>query len=281
VSIQQEVEVFLRDAHDMPIAVVKIGGSILKNARAYRRTATFLRNRLVRTPGERFVAVVSAQNGATDSMERAARRIACPPDTRAVDLLWSTGEIRSVAMLTMHLQALGVAARGLNVQETGLRVVSGEGIPRAVELSAGHIHESLADFSVVVVPGFLATDARGMIRSLGRGGSDLTAVLLAEGLAAARCDLIKDVSGYFSSDPHRDADAQHIPFLTYAQALELAANGCDLVQKEAIEAAAKAELPLVVRSVKDSAAFTVVAAEGEEEEISLAPDANEFAVVER
>ena len=87
--------------------------------------------------------------------------------------------------------------------------------------------------------------------SLGRGGSDLTAVLLAAGLGATRCELIKDVPGYFTSDPHRDSNALPIPFLTFEHALELAEEGCDLVQRKAIEAAARYDLPLVVRSLDE------------------------------
>ena len=111
---------------------------------------------------------------------------------------------------------------------------------------------------VVVVPGFLGTTLDGGIATLGRGGSDLTAVLLAAGLGAVRCELVKDVAGYFSADPHRDSSACHLPELTFADALALADSGCDLVQRQAIEAAARAHLPIVVRSLNESAPVTLV-----------------------
>jgi aspartate kinase len=227
---------------ERPIAVIKLGGSILVSPKAYRRAALFVRNTLTAAPSERLVVVVSAQEGTTDTLERSARAIVQLPTRAALDLLWSTGEIRSVALLAMHLQALGVAAAPLNIHEAGL-----------IHLHAGRLCGVLAKYSVVVVPGFLATDSTRAIVSLGRGGSDLTAVLLAEGLQACRCELIKDVPGYFTSDPHRDPAARHLPQLSFAQALKLAAEGCDLVQRTAIETASRSGLPLVIRSVRNKA----------------------------
>jgi aspartate kinase len=236
-----------------PIAVIKLGGSILTSARAYRRAAIFVRNTLRITPHERLVVVVSAQEGATDTLERCARAVVSEPARAALDLLWSTGEIRSVALLTIHLQALGVAAAPLNIHEAGLTVPDTEREAGHIRLHAGRLCGVLAKSSVVVVPGFLAIDSAHRIVSLGRGGSDLTAVLLAEGLGACRCELIKDVPGYFTADPHRDPTARHIPQLSFAEALEFAARGCDLVQRKAIEAASRSGLPLVIRSISKHA----------------------------
>jgi aspartate kinase len=236
-----------------PVAVIKLGGSVLTSPKAYRRAAIFVRNTLRIAPDERLVVVVSAQEGTTDALERNARSIVPEPARAALDLLWSTGEIRSVALLTMHLQALGVAAVPLNVHEAGLTVPDTGRKAGHIHLDSGRLCGVLAKHSVAVVPGFLATNSTHAIVSLGRGGSDLTAVLLAEGLRACRCELIKDVPGYFTADPHRDPAARHIPQLSFAQALELAAKGCDLVQRKAIEAASRSGLPLVVRSVSAKA----------------------------
>ena len=238
-----------------PIAVIKLGGSILTNAHAYKRAAVFVRNRHQAAPEEKLVVVVSAQEGATDYLERAARKIAPEPNPEALDLLWSTGEIRSVALLALELQARGVAAAALNIHETGLSITArAEENTRRVErvrLNARRLCEVLGKYSVAVVPGFFATDSTNAIVSLGRGGSDLTAVLLAQGLQACRCELVKDVPGYFTSDPHRDPTARPIAHLTFEKALELADAGCDLVQRNAIEAAARSGLPLVIRSLRE------------------------------
>jgi aspartokinase len=242
-----------RTAAEESIAVIKVGGSILTSAKAYRRAATFVRHTLRSAPHERLVVVVSAQEGTTDRLERGARKIVREPARAALDLLWSTGEIRSVALLTLHLQRLGVAAAPLNIHEAGLTVPETEIEVGRIHLHAGRLRSVLAKFPVAVVPGFLAANSANTIVSLGRGGSDLTAVLLAEGLRACRCELIKDVPGYFTADPHRDSSARHIPHLTFEHALQLAAEGCDLLQRRAIEAAARARMPLVIRSVDEKA----------------------------
>ena len=249
----------LEPARGREIAVMKIGGSILINAGAYRRAAIFVRSMLRANPEERFVVVVSAQEGATDSLERSARKIHREPNSAARDLLWSTGEIRSVALLTLHLEALGVHAAPLNIHEAGLTLPETVREAGHIRLNAGRLAGVLADFPVAVVPGFFATNAASQIVSLGRGGSDLTAVLLAEGLRACRCELIKDVPGYFTADPHQDSAARHIPFLSFEQAISMAAEGCNLVQRQAIEAAARCALPLVIRSVRRNTTVSRIA----------------------
>src|SRR3984957_5956740 len=241
------------------IAVVKIGGSILTNLAAYRRAAIFVRGLLKEHPAERFVVVVSAQEGATDSLERVAKKIQATPNVAAQDLLWSTGETRSVALLAMHLEKLGVAAAPLNIHEAGLLLPETEREAGRIHLHGGRLSGVLADFRVAVVPGFFATNAASQIVSLGRGGSDLTAVLLAEGLRACRCELIKDVPGYFTADPHQDSAARHIPFLSFEQALSMAQDGCNLVQRQAIEAAARCGIPLVIRSVQKNTSASRIA----------------------
>jgi len=104
------------------IVVIKLGGSILVRSKAYKRAAKFLSNRLRKHPDERLVVVVSAQEGTTDKLERAARKIVSKPQAAALDLLWSTGEIRSVAILALELQAFDIQAAPLNIRQAGLRV---------------------------------------------------------------------------------------------------------------------------------------------------------------
>jgi aspartate kinase len=118
--------------------------------------------------------------------------------------------------------------------------------------------EALVHHRVVVVPGFLATSAAGAIVSLGRGGSDLTAVLLSVHLGALRCELVKGVGGYFTRDPQVDSSAEHIRSLTYAEALDMADDGCELVQRQAIEAASAANLPILIRSVGETELRSVI-----------------------
>lgn len=229
------------------VAVLKLGGSVLNGVDAYRRAARFLRDEVSRTSA-RIVAVVSAQLGHTDALWREAKSFSDTVDDDARDLLWSTGELRSVALLTLALRSTGLSVVGLNAHETGLRVDSraSAGVEGLV-LNPLPLRAAFGRHDVVVVPGFLAT-CRQQVVTLGRGGSDWSAVALAAALGASRCELIKDVPGYFTADPQTTPDAALIDALDYATALEMADNGCPLVQRQAIDHARRAQLPLIVRS---------------------------------
>lgn len=241
-----------------PVVVLKIGGSVLSDAASYRRVAEALRRRLAADRAQRFVVVVSAENGLTDALLQTARACIARPNPVMLDLLWSTGELRSVALLVFSLHAAGIRSIGLNAHQTGLLLPSpssGTGI----EFDPRRIRRALERYRVAVVPGFLARRRSDAIVTLGRGSSDLTAVLLASGLGAA-CELVKDVPGYFTADPAKHPDATHIPALSIAAAITLAAGGCDLVQQAALETAQQRGISLVIRSLTDGAPHTVIEA---------------------
>lgn len=241
------------------IVVLKLGGSILTGAKAFRRAAQFLKQRTQSAPGEKVVVVVSAEKLATEKLERRARSIVRSPAVRTLDLLWSTGELRSVALLALHLQAMGVSTVVLNVHETGLQFTNESDRRQSrPSLTGLSLKAAVARYVVVVVPGFLASRGDGTIVSLGRGGSDFSAVLLAIGLGAERCELIKNVPGYFEDDPCENARARQLSSLTYKEALQMAKRGCELVQPPALLAAAEANLLLVIRSLDEPAGFTVL-----------------------
>jgi aspartate kinase len=240
------------------LSVLKLGGSVLRDQASYAAAAEFLRDRLAANPGEKLVVIVSAEYGTTDALLAQAQAISPEPSSDALDLLWSTGELRSVALLVLHLQRIGTPAIPFNVHQTGLiacpeqnRGACPETTVRPLRLLA-----ALGSARLVVVPGFLGVSAGGTITSLGRGGSDLTAVLLAAAVRADRCELIKDVPGYFTADPHRDAQAQPIQDLLIEDALVMADGGCDLVQRAALVAAAHAGLHVVIRSMDAAAPVT-------------------------
>jgi aspartate kinase len=239
------------------IAVIKIGGSVLTGTPAYGRAAEYVAARLTHRPGERLVVVVSAENGMTDALLDTARAIVADPDPEALDLLWSTGELRSAALLALELQARGVRAAALNVHQTGITRPDGGTERGHVGIRSLRLRAAMARYDVVVAPGFLARGDADSVVSLGRGGSDLTAVLLAAGLGARRCELIKDVPGYFSADPNADASAAHLAAIDYTRALAMARAGCDLVQRQALEAARDRGLPLVIRAI-ESDTHTIV-----------------------
>jgi aspartate kinase len=230
----------------MRIRVIKIGGSVLTGPDAFGRAAAFLCGVLAETPDRKLAVVVSAESGTTDALLAAARDLVADPDPATLDLLWSTGELRSVALVTLALHRRGVQAIALNVHQVGL-VESGAAagfLVRPLRLRA-----ALASHDIVVVPGFLARSAGDALVSLGRGGSDLTAVILADGLKAEACELVKDVPGYFSADPNRDPDARPLETVTYDAALAMATAGCGLVQRAALEAARESGVPLAVRGI--------------------------------
>jgi len=235
------------------LSVLKIGGSVLRDEASFAGVARFLHARLAANEDERLVVIVSAEYGTTDRLLDEAAAIAGTPDRAALDLLWSTGELRSVALLCLHLQAIGTAAVPFNVHQTGLVADQTGTTVRPLQLLA-----ALAKSRIVVVPGFLGVSAGGAIASLGRGGSDLTAVLLAASVRAGACELIKDVPGYFTADPHTAPDARPIHDLDVDEALAMAEAGCDLVQRAALDAAAAAALLLIVRSLDAAAPVTRV-----------------------
>lgn len=231
------------------ITVIKIGGSVLTGQPAYRRAAAFVGSRLVARPDEGIVIVVSAELGVTDALLAAAREIVPEPEQSILDLLWSTGELRSAALLALSLHAIGVRATAINVHQTGLTQPAEAGVAGASQVKPLRLRALLAESDVVVAPGFLARGTGDAVVSLGRGGSDLTAVLLAAGLGAARCELLKDVPGYFSADPKRDPDARPLDSLSYSRAIQMADDGCELVQRHALEAARDHALPIVISAI--------------------------------
>jgi aspartate kinase len=229
------------------VTVLKLGGSVLTGRGGYVTAAGWLHERLASGSSQdvRFVVVVSAEYGHTDSLYREAQELAAEPTSDLLDLLWSTGETRSVALLALRLREIGGNATGISVHETGLCVCDET---ERITFNPLSIRAALNAHRVVVVPGFLATRANRVV-TLGRGGSDWSAVLLAASLGADRCELVKDVDGYFTADPNRDTAAELIPQLSYAAALRMAEDGCPLVQRQAIAEAARARLPLIIRSL--------------------------------
>jgi aspartate kinase len=236
------------------LSVLKIGGSVLRDDRSYANVARFLQTRLTLNQDERLVVIVSAQYGTTDYQQAEAQTIVDDPSHTALDLLWSTGELRSVALLALYLQKVGVSAVPFNVHQTGL--VSDRATGTSVR--PRRLLAALAHARIVVVPGFLGVSAGGAIASLGRGGSDLTAVLLASAIRADACELIKDVAGYYTADPNRDPGARQIHHLCVADAIRMAEAGCDLVQRAALLAASATNLEIVVRSMDPDAPVTHV-----------------------
>jgi len=223
----------------MNIAVLKLGGSILRDASSYRSWALFIRDRLRNEPWMRLVIVVSARYGETDDLLALATSLSAIPDSQTLDLLWSSGEIKSAATLALAFQALGIRAIALDVHQSGM------GWIERLDVDPFPVRRALEAHEVVIVPGFLASAGDGRVVTLGRGGSDLSAVAIAAALGAGQCELLKDVPGYFTADPHVDPNAEHLPAVDYRGALQMAHDGCDLVQAAALDAVRRARRAIV------------------------------------
>ena len=204
------------------------------------------------------MVVVSAIDGVTD---RLLDRLVHFPNAGAADrdLLLATGEIASTALFTAALRGEGILALGLNPWQLGIRARTDEeggGVDRVNSLG---VLAALSRHDAVVCPGFVGVTAAGVAATLGRGGSDLTAIALAEAVDASICEFIKDVPGYFSADPKRDPAARQLPTITLRAALELAQGGCELMQERALLRARTARTRLVVRALDDPRATAIVA----------------------
>jgi aspartate kinase len=242
---------------------LKIGGSVLTGPSGYRRAAAFVKS--LAATGERLVIVVSAEKGHTDALLDEARRFAPEPEQAWLDLLWSTGELRSVALLTLSLRTAGVAAAGFNAHETGLTAGSGR-----IDLEPAALLAALTQYRVVVVPGFLATRNQQVV-TLGRGGSDLSAVVIAARLGFDRCVLVKDVDGYFTADPAIDPTARPVPRIDYGAALRMAEAGCPLVQRDALAAGLAGDIDIVVRSLTNEGTVVARQPAGNVHELTTSP----------
>jgi len=236
--------------------VWKLGGSILRGSRDYERCADRLAVALQADPTTRIVAVVSARYGVTNRLLRQASRVAKDTASPEVDLLLATGELQSVAQLSMRLRRRGVNCVGLTPDEIGLRIDATS--DHGFTVDPAFVQRRFDDHSVIVVPGFVGTRSGGGWGTLGRGGSDLTAVALAAALGARQCELIKDVPGYFTSDPNVDASASHLSHVTYERALDMAAGGCDLVQTLALRHASQTGVDLILRRLDGDGRRTTV-----------------------
>lgn len=226
------------------LLVLKFGGHALATPARVRLAARRIAG--WRRRGVRVVTVVSAPAGLTDRLLGAAARCSAAPAGRELDRLLCTGEDRSAALLALALAARDVPARSLTGPEAGLRAEGDFGSGRITALDPATIRGVLDQGVVPVVAGFQAGRADGECVTLGRGGSDLTAVVLATALGAGECHLIKDVNAVHTHDPRHSPDAQPIPTLTYDGLLHLTHTGARVVHAGAAAHAQKAGLVLRV-----------------------------------
>jgi aspartate kinase len=227
--------------------VQKYGGSSVADAEAIKRVA----RRIVETKknGDDVVVIVSAMGDTTDDLIDLAEQVSPHPAPRELDMLLTAGERISMAVLAMAINDLGYEARSYTGSQAGLITDSTHGKARIIDVTPGRIRSAIDDGAIAIVAGFqgVAQDTKD-ITTLGRGGSDTTAVALAAALHADVCEIYTDVDGIFTADPRVAPAARQVPRITYEEMLELAANGAKVLHLRCVEYARRFDLPIHVRS---------------------------------
>src|SRR6267378_3053706 len=230
----------------MRLIVQKYGGTSVANAERIRNVA----KRIVETQREdcRVVAIISAMAGVTDELIKLAHEMSPDPDKRELDVLLATGENAASALTAMAVNALGARAISLTGADAGILTNRIHTKARIANISPKQIQELLADDYIVIVAGFQGQTAGGETTTLGRGGSDLTAIALAGALNADACQIFTDVDGVFTCDPRVVTDAKKLDEVAYDELLEMASAGSKVMQSRAVEFAKKFGVEFEVRS---------------------------------
>ena len=230
----------------MRLIVQKYGGTSVANPERIRNVA----KRIIATQREdcRVVAIISAMAGVTDELIKLAQEMSPDPDKRELDVLLATGENAASALTAMAVNALGGRAISLTGAEAGILTNRIHTKARIANISPKQIQELLADDYIVIVAGFQGQTAEGETTTLGRGGSDLTAIALAGALNADACQIFTDVDGVFTCDPRVVTDAKKLDEIAYDELLEMAGAGSRVMQSRAVEFAKKFGVEFEVRS---------------------------------
>ena len=231
----------------MGLIVQKFGGSSVADAESIKRVAA--RIAASKRSGQQVVVVVSAMGDTTDELIDLANQVSPMPNPRELDMLLTAGERISMALLAMAISNLGLEARSFTGSQAGIITTSTHGRARVIDVTPGRIQEALAEGAIAIVAGFqgVAQDTKD-ITTLGRGGSDTTAVALAAALDADVCEIYTDVDGVFSADPRIVPTARKLKSVTYEEMLELAASGAKVLHLRCVEYARRFNLPIHVRS---------------------------------
>lgn len=239
----------------MRLVVQKYGGTSVGTPDRIRNVA----RRLVETQREgcQVVTVISAMAGVTDNLLKLAHEISPQPTQRELDILLSTGERAASALTAMAVNALGGRAISLSGAEAGILTDRNHAKAHIANISPKQIHELLSDDYLVIVAGFQGQTPEGEITTLGRGGSDLTAIALAGALNADACQIFTDVDGVFTCDPRIVLDAQKLKEISYEELLEMAGGGAKVMQSRAVEFAKKFGVEFEVRSSFKKSSGTV------------------------
>jgi aspartate kinase len=244
-----------------PTVVMKFGGTSVADAERIKRAA----RRIVaqRGAGKRVVAVLSARGKTTDELIAMAEEVSATPDPREMDMLLSTGERISCALCAMAINDLGHRAISLTGSQAGIVTDTSHTKARILDVRADRIRQALEEDLIVLVAGFQGVSTSRDVTTLGRGGSDTTAVALAAAIGAEICEIYTDVAGVFSADPRLVPDARKLPMVSFEEMLEMAASGAKVLQLRSVEYARTHGVRIHCRSSFEDTPGTVVIGEDE------------------
>ena len=245
----------------MALIVQKFGGSSVGSIERINAVADKVAD--ARRAGDDIVVVVSAMSGETDRLLKLARDLAKAPNSRELDVLLSTGEQVTIALLSIALEARNCPALSFTGAQVCIRTDRAYNKARILEIDADKVKKCLAQGRVVVIAGFQGIDDDGNITTLGRGGSDTTAVAMAAALKADECRIYTDVDGVYTADPRIVSKARRLDTLTYEETLELASLGSKVLQIRSVEFASKYNVQLRVLSSFEVGPGTLITAEDE------------------
>lgn len=236
----------MNEAKKVGIVVQKFGGTSLADTDKIKNVAKAVIKE--KNNGNDVVVIVSAMGHTTDYLVKLSSEISKNPNKREMDMLLSTGEQVSIALLTMAIQEEGYEAISLNASQVGIITENVHSTARIIDIKTDKLNKILKEGKIIVVAGFQGVTEDGEITTLGRGGSDTSAVAIAASLKADRCDIYTDVEGVYTTDPRIVPNASRLETVSYEEMLELARTGANVLHPRAVETAKVYNVPLRVRS---------------------------------
>lgn len=243
----------------MALIVQKYGGTSVGSLERIQHVVTKIQE--AKQQGHQIVVVVSAMHGETDRLVQLAHKLSPSPDPREYDALVSTGEQVSTALLAISLLAKNCPARSYTARQVGIKTDNFHTDARILEIETDFIQKELAKGQVVIVAGFQGVNGNGDVTTLGRGGSDTTAVALAAAIKADECQIYTDVDGVYTTDPHLLLEARLLSEISFEEMLEMASLGAKVLQVRSVELASKHNMPLRVLSTFHPGSGTLVTSE--------------------
>lgn len=248
------------------IIVQKFGGTSVGSVERIDAVAEIIKEA---SKSKKIIVVVSAMGGETNRLVKLAKHFDKDPDKREFDALVSTGETVSSALLAMALQSKGIIARSYSASQISMRTTDSYSKAKILDVDADKILSTIKDNTIPIITGFQGVTAGGDVTTLGRGGSDTTAVAIAAQVGAERCDIYTDVDGIFTTDPKVVPNAKKLDSITMEEMLELASQGAKVMQTRAVEFANKYNVPVRVLSSFNDGSGTLISQKDESMENSV------------